>query len=496
MRVTELRLNKGELTVGNGRCSVDCHSSLTLQLWRYRNPRLTMAAPPARVTVRVAVQSPRRLLRDTLSACLAVRPDITVVGKVAEPDGVLALCELRRPDVVILDAGPRLAEVAVLVGNLTDRFPELNVIVTYRNASEQDLAAACRAGVASLVPESHGLTALLTLLRRRRARHARTTPGSLTDREVEIVVLAASGHSVGEMATLLRISPLTVENLKRRVFAKLDVSSSAHAVSRAASLGMLDSRAAPPSRTRTNDGGDSTVLAVVSGQDGPALDELAAVLVATRIPFVLVRKSGPLADTHWARWHRGPIVAALVDPGQRDWDLVAELGIPAILVHSKPVDPPELAEALSCGASALVPADRIDDHFLSVLRMVSQGYLVVDSMPMRPLIGAVRARWEDGVAGRMDLPELTARESDILRCLAQGYSIRQSARVLGIAPKTVENVQTRLFRKLGVRNRSGAFAVADAFGLLPATDPPPAGPPEGLTSPKGYSSVPGNDGRS
>jgi two-component system, NarL family, nitrate/nitrite response regulator NarL len=455
-----------------------------------------MTAPPARVTVRVAVQSSRRLLRDTLSACLAIRPDITVVGKVAEADGILALCELRQPDVVILDAGPRLREMAVLVAELMRSYPELNVIVSYRNATEQDLAAACRAGVTSLVPESHGLTALLTLLRPRKARHARTTPGSLTDREVEIVVLTASGHSVGEIATLLRISPLTVENLKRRVFAKLDVSSSAHAVSRAASLGMLDGSASPAPRTRANDSGDSTVLTVVSGQDGFAIDQIAAVLIAAQLPFVLVQKPGPVADTHWAHWHRGPIVAALADPGQEDWDLVAELGIPAILVHSKPVDPPELAEALASGATALLPADRIDDHFLSVLRMVSQGYLVVGSSPMKPLIGAVRARWEDGVAGRMELPELTARESDILRCLAQGYSIRQTARVLGIAPKTVENVQTRLFRKLGVRNRSGAFAVADAFGLLPATAPPAPGDPGGRTSPKGYLSVSGNDRRS
>lgn len=196
------------------------------------------------------MQSSRRLLRDTLSACLAIRPDITVVGKVAEADGILALCELRQPDVVILDAGPRLGEIAVLVGDLMRSCPELNVIVSYRNATEQDLAAACRAGVTSLVPESHGLMALLTLLWPRKARHARTTPGSLTDREAEIVVLTASGHSVGEMATLLRISPLTVENLKRRVFAKLDVSSSAHAVSRAASLGMLDRSASPAPRTR------------------------------------------------------------------------------------------------------------------------------------------------------------------------------------------------------------------------------------------------------
>ncbi len=451
-----------------------------------------MAVPPARVTVRVVVQSSRRLLRDTLSACLAIRPDITVVGKVAEADGILALCELRQPDVVILDAGPRLGEIALLVGQLKLSFPELNVIVSYRNATEQDLAAACRAGVTSLVPESHGLTALLTLLRPSKARHARTTPGSLTDREVEIVVLTASGHSVGEMAAMLSISPLTVENLKRRVFAKLDVSSSAHAVSRAASLGMLDRTASPPPRARTTASEFHTVLTVVSGQNGSAIGQIAAVLVATRLPFVLTRTQGPLAETDWARWHRGPIVAVLVDPGRQDWDLVAELGIPAILVHSKPVDPTALAEALATGASALIPADRIGDHFLSVLRMVSQGYLVVGSSPMRSLIGAARARWEDGVAGTVEVPELTARESDILRCLSQGYSIRQAARVLGIAPKTVENVQTRLFRKLGVRNRSGAFAVADAFGMLPAAAPLSARDPGGHTSPKGYPSVSGN----
>jgi len=83
-----------------------------------------------------------------------------------------------------------------------------------------------------------------------------------------------------------------------------------------------------------------------------------------------------------------------------------------------------------------------------VLRMVSQGYLVVASRPMRPLIGVVRARWDEHSAdGEQRLPELTARESDILRSLARGHSIRQTARSLGIAAKTVENVQTRLFRK-------------------------------------------------
>jgi two-component system, NarL family, nitrate/nitrite response regulator NarL len=460
-----------------------------------------MTVPVGRVTVQVAVQSSRRLLRDTLSACLAVRPDITVVGKVAEPDAIFELCELRHPDVVILDAGARLREISARVAALTKRFPELNVIVTYREASEQDLAAACRAGVASLVPESKGLSAVLALLRRSRGRHAKDSPGGLTDRELELVVLTGSGHSVAEIANLLGISPLTVENLKRRVYAKLDVSSSVHAVAKAASLGMLEPQAAPeaakrppvPKRRPPADG-DGVVLAVVSGQYCSALDQVVAALVSSPLPFVLVREPGPVSDTHWARWHRGPIVAVLVDPVQQDWDMVAELGVPAILVHSKPLDPPELAEALACGASSLVPADRIEDHFLSVLRMVGQGYLVVDSMPMRPLIGAVRARWDERAPGRLELPELTARESDILRSLSRGHSIRQTARVLGIAPKTVENVQTRLFRKLGVRNRSGALAVADAFGLLPGTTSA-SGAPKGFPSPEGYPSLSGSDWR-
>src|SRR3984893_14556592 len=459
-----------------------------------------MAAPPARVTerparvsarttIRVAVQSSRRLLRDALSTCLAVRPDVTVVGKVEEPDAIFDLCELRRPDVVIIDAGQRLGEIVGRVSALTRRFPELNVIATYRDASEQELAAACRAGVESLVPESHGLAAVVALLRQRKGRHAKDTRGGLTDRELELVVLTGSGHSVAEIAALLRISPLTVENLKRRVYAKLDVSSSAHAVAKAASLGMLDQHAAPDAGRRQPADEDSVVLSVVSGQRRPALTRVVTALVASPLPFVLVREPGPVADTHWARWHRGPVVAVLVDPAPPDWDLVAELGVPAILVHSRPLDPPELAEALACGASSLVPADRIDDHFLSVLRMVGKGDPVGASMPMRPLIGAVRARWDERGPGRLELPELTARESDILRSLAMGHSIRQTARVLGIAPKTVENVQPRLFRKLGVRNRPGALAVADAFGLLPGPGQEPAESPKGFPSPEGYSSL-------
>ena len=435
-----------------------------------------MTAAPPRVTVRVAVQSSRRLLRDTLATCLAAQPDLTVVGKVAQPEELPALCELGRADTVILDAGRRLSEFAILAEKLLQRFTGLNVIVIYRAAAPPDLTAARQAGVTALVPESHGLPGVLALLRRSSALRARNGRGSLTDRELELVMLASSGHTVAEMAVLLRISPLTVENLKRRVYAKLGVNSSAQAVARAASLGMLSLRADhQPAAQPPPDSTSFATLTVVSGQPCPALDQVVAALIAAGLPFVLAREPGLLAGAHWAEWHRGPIVAALVNPGPADWDLVDELGVPAIVVHSQPLDPPEFARALAGGANSLVPADKINDHFLAMLRMVSQGYLVADSLPMRSLIGVVSPGSGRRTTDGGELPELTARESDILQSVARGYSIRQTARALGISPKTVESIQTRLFRKLGVRNRAAALAVADALGLLPDLAPAAAG---------------------
>jgi two-component system, NarL family, nitrate/nitrite response regulator NarL len=423
-----------------------------------------MTMPPAHSTVRVAVQSSRRLLRDALATCLAARPDLNVVGKVAQPEDVPALCELSRPDTVILDAGPLLSEFALLAGNLLRDFPGMHVVVIYQDASEPDLTLACRTGITALVPESHGLAGVLALLRRSNVPQAPIGRGSLTDRELELVTLTSSGHSVAEIAVLFGISPLTVENLKRRVYAKLGVNSSAQAVSRAASLGLLDQHNSKPRRRPTTASNKFPVLTIVSGQARPARDRVVAALIASALPFVLVREHESLADAHWAHWNRGPIVAALVDPEPADWDLVEELGVSAIVVHSEPLDAPDLARALASGANSLVAADSIDDHFLAVLRMVSHGYLVVDSLPMRSLIGAGQRMADSG-----ELPELTARENDILQSVARGYSIRQTARALGISPKTVESIQTRLFRKLGVRNRAEALAVVDALGLLPDT---------------------------
>ncbi|HUP93006.1 MAG TPA: LuxR C-terminal-related transcriptional regulator [Solimonas sp.] len=55
-------------------------------------------------------------------------------------------------------------------------------------------------------------------------------------------------------------------------------------------------------------------------------------------------------------------------------------------------------------------------------------------------------------AGPLD--RLTAREREIVTCVAQGLSFKQAAKKIGVAPSTVANHLYRVYRKLGVYSRT------------------------------------------
>lgn len=429
---------------------------------------------PDGLTVRIVVQSRHRLLRDALAACLVNCPGFTVVGRVADHDELTELCRLRQPDVTLLDARGRLSEAIEASRELRGRFPALRAVVVYDQLAPDELAAARCAGVAALVPSSRGLEALLTTLRGRRpAPPRRSVPdgSALTDRQLEIVLLMGSGHSVPEIAAALGISPRTVENHKRRIYAKFDARGAAHAVSQAARLGLVSAPVAehptrsPRQRTSRSEPVDpaapaergSTRLVVLAGRRGPVLDRIAHLMAVDRLPFVVERGTGPMAEADWARRHCGPVTCVLIDPEPADWEAAAGLDASIVVVHGGPVDQTTLVEALDRGAAALVPAEQAPELLTSTLTMVAQGYAVLEAARVRHLQHAAGAP--------PSVPELSAREADILRSIAGGDSVRQTARGLGIAVKTVENTQARLFRKLGVRNRAAAVSAAYALGL-------------------------------
>jgi DNA-binding CsgD family transcriptional regulator len=94
-----------------------------------------------------------------------------------------------------------------------------------------------------------------------------------------------------------------------------------------------------------------------------------------------------------------------------------------------------------------------------VLRLVARGYcFVMTSSYLGHRLPAPAERLPR-------VPELTSRERDILGSIASGHTVRQTARLLGITSKTVENTQARLFRKLGTRNRPETLVIAYQLGV-------------------------------
>lgn len=401
-------------------------------------------APGKQNSLRVVIRSERRMFRDALTAWLCAQPEYAVVGHVARLDDLVSLCRLRQPDVALVDVGSGHADLAGLRGATA----LTTVVVVYERLSCTDLGDLCRIGVDTLLPCSHGLDALLVVLRRYvsgdRDRPVRPPAGQdgFSELERHIITLVGAGHTVHQIAQLLEVSTSSVANTKRRIYRKLEVGSQGQAMARATALGIV---ARPSNRLLPGDQSPVHMLPVVlRGTTGPAWQQVTAALLAGGLAVGAVPQAGSLV--------------VLVDPTPDDWP---EAGMPVVLVRSEPPPRSELMTALLRGTCAVMTAERVATDLVSACTLAAHGYVTIEADAARAVLDALRSPSADP-----GLPELTSRELDILRLIAGGHTVRQTARALGIAAKTVENTQSRLYRKLGARNRSGALVQAHALGLL------------------------------
>lgn len=127
-----------------------------------------------------------------------------------------------------------------------------------------------------------------------------------------------------------------------------------------------------------------------------------------------------------------------------------------------------------------------DELVLRALRAGARGYLLKD-VTLDQLVGAIRTLaaggtlLQPGLTDRLfraaaarpagvesyERPEpLTARETDVLRLAAAGYSNGEIAAALHLASGTVKNHLSSVFLKLGVRDRTRAVLRALELGLL------------------------------
>jgi two-component system, NarL family, nitrate/nitrite response regulator NarL len=155
-------------------------------------------------------------------------------------------------------------------------------------------------------------------------------------------------------------------------------------------------------------------------------------------------------------------VTVLLEPSEEDWSVV-ETGSKIVLVTAEVPDADQVLSAVIRGADAIIEADASADRLAAAIDVVAAGGTELSPTFVRRVADALRVQvQEEGPSLK-----LTQREEEILASIDRGETVKQTARTLGIAAKTVENLQGRLFRKLGVRNRAQAVALAHSLGLIP-----------------------------
>jgi DNA-binding NarL/FixJ family response regulator len=132
----------------------------------------------------------------------------------------------------------------------------------------------------------------------------------------------------------------------------------------------------------------------------------------------------------------------------------------AVLILSMHDDERYLFEALKAGASGYVLKRQADTDLLEAIRAVERGEPFLTPDAQRALIKDVLARDE----GRPS--ELTQREEEVVKLVAEAHTNREIAELLHLSEKTVENHRARAMKKLGMRDRVELVRYAIRRGLI------------------------------
>lgn len=146
-----------------------------------------------------------------------------------------------------------------------------------------------------------------------------------------------------------------------------------------------------------------------------------------------------------------------------------EVRVVALTAHE---DGGYLRQLLSVGASGYVLKRSAAAELVTAIRHAVAGNMYLDPAvagqlttdPARPDEGAAR-------------PDLSEREVEVLKQIAQGYSNKQIAARLKISVKTVETYKARSMEKLGSRSRVDIVRYAAKRGWLTDTGATSATPP-------------------
>lgn len=210
--------------------------------------------------IRVLIAEDDALVREGTRQILEREEDLEVIGEAADGKEAIELIGSLRPDVAIVDIGmPGLSGVDVTRRSKTD-YPDIPILVLTVHDDDAYVYAILQAGAAGyLLKDVHG-SELVQAIRSVRAGEPVLHPAitrkilsrfqqaaapapdrsGLTEREEDVLRLAARGLSNKEIASELGLSARTIQVHLGRVFKKLHVASRTEAVIHGLRRGWLE----------------------------------------------------------------------------------------------------------------------------------------------------------------------------------------------------------------------------------------------------------------
>jgi DNA-binding NarL/FixJ family response regulator len=136
-----------------------------------------------------------------------------------------------------------------------------------------------------------------------------------------------------------------------------------------------------------------------------------------------------------------------------------------VLILTMHAEEDYLVPLLQAGAAGYLVKSVAGRELVDAVRTVARGEVYVRPAAARVLAQGI-SRKDPIQAERDKYERLTARERDVLRLVAEGYSAPEIGERLFISPKTVDTYKQRVNEKLGMSHRTDYVKMALKLGLI------------------------------
>jgi two-component system response regulator DesR len=201
------------------------------------------------MTIRVVIAEDQGMVRGALAALLELEPDIEIAGQAGDAAEALAALGRAQADVLLTDIEMPGMSGLELAAKVRDSLPAVKVIILTTFARAGYLRRAMDAGVRGYLLKDAPSGELAAAIRRVQAggravsaelaAEAWTEEDPLTDRERQVLRLAADGRSSAEIAGALHLAEGTVRNYLSEAISKLGAANRVDAARIARSKGFL-----------------------------------------------------------------------------------------------------------------------------------------------------------------------------------------------------------------------------------------------------------------